>query len=135
MHVKNFTRQLLNTLSRSLPRRLIRRETMLEGLPQGSTAKDLPAALTQQRLQCANETPQQLYQRFQSHPEGLTEQEAEAIRLNVGHNVIENQQATRWWVHLWHCYRNPFNLLLTILALISYATEDLTAALVIGAWC
>ncbi|EEQ08646.1 Magnesium-transporting ATPase, P-type 1 [Yersinia mollaretii ATCC 43969] len=133
MHVKNFTRQLLNVLSRSLPRRLIRRETMLEGLPQASTAKDLPAELTQQRLQCANETPQQLYQRFQSHPEGLTEQEAGAIRLNYGSNLIENQQATPWWVHLWHCYRNPFNLLLTILALISYATEDLTAALVIGA--
>lgn len=63
----------------------------------------------------------------------MTEQEAEAIRLNSGNNEIENQQATRWWVHLWHCYRNPFNLLLTILALISYATEDLTAALVIGA--
>lgn len=133
MHVKNFTRQLLNVLSRSLPRRLIRRETMLESLPQGSAAKDLPAELTQQRLQCANETPQQLYQRFQSHPEGLTEQEAGAIRLSYGSNLIENQQATPWWVHLWHCYRNPFNLLLTILALISYATEDLTAALVIGA--
>lgn len=133
MQVKNFTRQLLNVLSRNLPRRLIRRETMLDGLPQGSATKDLPAALTQQRLQCANETPPQLYLRFQSHPEGLTEQEAAAIRLQNGSNLIENQQATSWWVHLWHCYRNPFNLLLTILALISYATEDLTAALVIGA--
>lgn len=132
MQVKNFTRQLLNILSRNLPRRLIRRETMLDGLSAGSAAH-IPADLTLQRLQCANETPQQLYQRFQSHPEGLTEQEAEAIRLNSGSNLIENQQATPWWVHLWHCYRNPFNLLLTILALISYATEDLTAALVIGA--
>ncbi len=133
MQIKNFTRQLLNVLSRNLPRRLIRRETMLEGVSAGSTAKDIPAELARQRLQCANETPQQLYQRFHSHPEGLTEQEAEAIRQNCGSNLIENQQATPWWVHLWHCYRNPFNLLLTILALISYATEDLTAALVIGA--
>ncbi|CNK44414.1 magnesium-translocating P-type ATPase [Yersinia alsatica] len=133
MQVKNFTRQLLNVLSRNLPRRLIRRETMLEGVSAGSAAKDIPADLTRQRLLCANETPQQLYQRFQSHPEGLTEQEAEAIRLVSGNNLIENQQAVSWWVHLWHCYRNPFNLLLTILALISYATEDLTAALVIGA--
>lgn len=133
MQIKNFTRQLLNVLSRNLPRRLIRRETMLEGVSAGSTAKDIPAELARQRLQCANEMPQQLYQRFHSHPEGLTEQEAEAIRLNSGSNLIENQQATPWWVHLWHCYRNPFNLLLTILALISYATEDLTAAVVIGA--
>lgn len=133
MQIKNFTRQLLNVLSRNLPRRLIRREAMLEGVSAGSTTKDIPAELARQRLQCANEMPQQLYQRFHSHPEGLTEQEAEAIRLNSGSNLIENQQASPWWVHLWHCYRNPFNLLLTILALISYATEDLTAALVIGA--
>lgn len=133
MQVKNFTRQLLNVLSRSLPRRLIRRETMLDGLPQGSVARDLPVALTQQRLQCANETPQQLYQRFHSHSEGLTEHEAEVIRRQSGSNLIDNQQMSNGWVHLWHCYRNPFNLLLTILALISYATEDLTAALVISA--
>jgi Mg2+-importing ATPase len=35
-------------------------------------------------------------------------------------------------VHLWLCYRNPFNLLLTVLGLISYATEDLFAAGVIA---
>jgi Mg2+-importing ATPase len=36
-------------------------------------------------------------------------------------------------VHLWHCYRNPFNLLLTVLATISYLTEDVRATIVIGA--
>jgi Mg2+-importing ATPase len=35
-------------------------------------------------------------------------------------------------VHLWVCYRNPFNILLTILGAISYATEDLFAAGVIA---
>lgn len=133
MQVKNFTRQLLNILSRNLPRRLIRREIILDGLSAGKASKDLSADLTQQRLQCASATSEQLYQRFQSHPEGLTEQEADAIRQHSGSNLIESQQATHWWVHLWHCYRNPFNILLTVLALISYATEDLTAALVIGA--
>ncbi|MGG7668776.1 magnesium-translocating P-type ATPase [Yersinia sp. J1] len=133
MKVKNLARQMLNALSRSLPRRLIRREAMLDGLPQKGVAKELPAELAQQRLHCANETPQQLYDRFSSHPEGLTEPEANAIRQRLGDNTIENQQAVPWWLHLWHCYRNPFNLLLTLLALISYATEDLTAALVIGA--
>jgi Mg2+-importing ATPase len=33
--------------------------------------------------------------------------------------------------HLWHCYKNPFNLLLTLLAVISWLTEDLKAATVI----
>ncbi|EKN3362260.1 magnesium-translocating P-type ATPase [Yersinia ruckeri] len=132
MKVKNLARQMLNALSRNLPRRLIRRETMLDGLPKKDMAKELPAELAQQRLHCANETSQQLYDRFGSHPEGLTETEVNAIRLRCGENTIENQQSAPWWLHLWHCYRNPFNLLLTLLALISYATEDLTAALVIG---
>jgi Mg2+-importing ATPase len=35
-------------------------------------------------------------------------------------------------VHLWTCYRNPFNLLLTVLGIVSYSTEDLFAAGVIA---
>ncbi|PYY66082.1 magnesium-translocating P-type ATPase, partial [Pseudomonas jessenii] len=35
------------------------------------------------------------------------------------------------WTHLWHCYKNPFNLLLTLLAVISWLTEDMKAAIVI----
>jgi len=34
--------------------------------------------------------------------------------------------------HLWHCYANPFNLLLTTLAVVSYLTEDAGATIVIG---
>ena len=37
-----------------------------------------------------------------------------------------------WWRRLWHCYANPFNLLLTLLAAISYATADAKATIVIG---
>ena len=33
---------------------------------------------------------------------------------------------------LWTCYRNPFNLLLTVLGIVSYSTEDLFAAGVIA---
>jgi P-type Mg2+ transporter len=36
------------------------------------------------------------------------------------------------WVHLWQCYRTPFSLLLTVLALVSYLTEDLKATIVIS---
>lgn len=35
-------------------------------------------------------------------------------------------------MHLWTCYRNPFNLLLTVLGIVSYSTEDLFAAGVIA---
>ncbi len=56
----------------------------------------------------------------------------EKIRAVHGDNQIPAQKPSPWWVHLWLCYRNPFNLLLTVLGLISYATEDLFAAGVIA---
>ncbi|AGO53431.1 magnesium-transporting ATPase, p-type 1 [Serratia plymuthica 4Rx13] len=130
MKLKNIPRQLLGLLSRNLPRRLIRRDPLLEGV--SGAAHELPAGMAQQRLECAVADATQLYERFHSHPEGITAHEAEQLRQRFGANVIENQQAESWWRHLWHCYRNPFNLLLTVLGLISYATEDLTGALVIG---
>ena len=37
-----------------------------------------------------------------------------------------------WWLHLWHCYSNSFNLLLTLLSAVSYWTEDTRATVVIG---
>ncbi|MHA7845123.1 magnesium-translocating P-type ATPase [Serratia sp. D1N4] len=130
MKFKNIPRQLLGLFSRSLPRRLVRRDALLASV--SGAAHELPAGLAQQRLECAAASKMQLYERFNSHPEGITDREAETARSQFGANVIENQQAETWWRHLWHCYRNPFNLLLTVLGLISYATEDLTGALVIG---
>jgi len=73
-----------------------------------------------------------LLQQLHSRPDGLTEQEADAIRLEVGPNEVEHEKPLSWWVHLWHCYKNPFNLLLTVLAAVSYATEDMKATIVIG---
>lgn len=45
---------------------------------------------------------------------------------------VAGAEAVAPWVHLWVRYRNPFNILLTILGAISYATEDLFAAGVIA---
>jgi Mg2+-importing ATPase len=49
-------------------------------------------------------------------PDGLTEAEADAIREHSGPNEVEHEKPLTWPVHLWHCYKNPFNLLLTLLA-------------------
>ncbi|MGV8924191.1 MAG: magnesium-translocating P-type ATPase [Ewingella sp.] len=134
---KNFTQRLLNALSRNLPRRLVRRDPMLGDSIQesinGSKMPEVPASIAAHSMQCARATEDSLYLQFGSHPEGLTGEEADAIRERVGPNQTDDQQPAPWWLHLWHCYRNPFNLLLTVLGLVSYATDDLTAALVIGA--
>lgn len=46
--------------------------------------------------------------------------------------MVEHAPPLPWWRHLWHCYRDPFNLLLTALAAVSWATHDLKATVVIG---
>jgi len=116
---KTITQRLLNALSRNLPRRLVRRDPLLgDALQQnvhGGKAQEIPASMANHSLKCARATEDQLYLQFGSHPEGLTGPEVEAIRERVGFNQTDDQQPARWWQHLWNCYRNPINLLLTVL--------------------
>jgi len=125
---KNFTQQLLARLGRHLPRRLVQRDPMATG----KTDAVIPGALAAHCLRIAAMEEPDLWRTFASHPEGLTVAEVETARATHGENQIPAQKPARWWVHLWVCYRNPFNLLLTVLGVISYATEDLFAAGVIA---
>ncbi len=125
---KNFTQQLLARLGRHLPRRLVQRDPMATG----KTDAVIPGALAAHCLRIAAMEEPELWRTFASHPEGLTVAEVETARATHGENQIPAQKPARWWVHLWVCYRNPFNLLLTVLGVISYATEDLFAAGVIA---
>lgn len=123
MLFKNLTRQLFSQLSRHLPRRLIQRDLMPDGKTV-SQATDIPATLSEACLKYARASEEQLYRDFSSHPEGLNAREVEQARQAHGPNLIPTQAPTPWWKHLWSCYRNPFNLLLTLLGIFSYATED-----------
>ncbi|WP_183270881.1 magnesium-translocating P-type ATPase [Buttiauxella sp. A111] len=129
--LKNLTRQLFAQLSRHLPRRLIQRDLMLDDNTVAQ-AQEIPASLSESCLKYAAASDEQLYRDFQSHPEGLNAREVESAIERHGPNQIPAQKASPWWVHLWLCYRNPFNLLLTILGIFSYSTEDLFAAGVIA---
>nr|WP_208642686.1 magnesium-translocating P-type ATPase [Buttiauxella izardii] len=125
------TRQLFAQLGRHLPRRLIQRDLM----PDDNTvahAQEVPASLSESCLKYAQASEEQLYRDFQSHPEGLNAREVENALERHGPNQIPAQKPSPWWVHLWLCYRNPFNILLTILGIVSYSTEDLFAAGVIA---
>ncbi|SCC30489.1 magnesium-translocating P-type ATPase [Kosakonia oryziphila] len=128
--LKNFTRQLFARLNRHLPRRLVQRDP-LPGV-QTISQDDIPASMGEHCLSIAVMEPTLLWQTFTSHPEGLTAQEVAKARETHGENLIPAQKPSPWWVHLWSCYRNPFNLLLTCLGVISYASEDLFASGVIA---
>lgn len=106
---------------------------MLESLWHADVAKDVPADLAQTLLAAARVEPQALLQQLGTQPDGLTDAQAATVRERVGINQVQHEAAQAWPVHLWHCYQNPFNLLLTVLAGISYATHDLKATIVISA--
>ncbi|EZP66477.1 magnesium-translocating P-type ATPase [Pseudomonas sp. RIT357] len=111
--------------------RHFRRLAMLETVTDASVSREVPPTLAQTLVAAANSSTTQLLGTLGSHAEGLNTQEADALRVQHGLNEVEHEQPLPWWVHLWHCYKNPFNLLLTLLAVISWLTEDMKAATVI----
>ncbi|WP_152223226.1 magnesium-translocating P-type ATPase [Pseudomonas sp. SCB32] len=131
MLFKHFSRRLLALFDHGLSRHF-RRHAVLELLRNGSARGSLPPDFVRQ-LACAAELDtESLYRHFQSHPEGLDAASVEALRERVGANLVDQEKPVSPLLHLWWCYRNPFNLLLSLLALVSWLTDDVKAATVIG---
>ena len=106
-----------------------RRQTMpLEN----STARAVPDHLAQQLQSAAREALPAAFARLHSRADGLSDEAAQAILAQTGPNEVEHEKPLAWYQHLWLCYKNPFNLLLTVLAVVSYLTEDVKATIVIG---
>ena len=112
--------------------RHFRRLALLDGLAHSGVSREVPASLTKTLVGAATADTDALLTQLDSHPDGISELQALQIRERVGLNEVQHEKPLPWWVHLWHCYKNPFNLLLTLLAVVSYLTEDLKAATVIG---
>ena len=93
---------------------------------------EVPPSLAQHLLRAATTELPDLFVELHSRNDGLSSSEADAIRERVGPNEVEHEKPLSWQAHLWQCYKNPFNLLLTVLAAVSYATEDMKATIVIG---
>ena len=53
------------------------------------------------------------------------------LRERYGPNEVEHEGFVRWWRHLWLSYNNPFNLLLTLLAVVLVLIKDIQGAVVI----
>ncbi|MGD9787257.1 MAG: magnesium-translocating P-type ATPase [Sulfuricellaceae bacterium] len=112
--------------------RHFRRLALLETLAQTGVSREVPPSLAADLLAAATSNADALLARLETHAEGLTEAQAEAVRDRVGLNEVEHEKPLRWWQHLWLSYRNPFSILLTLLAAVSYFTDDMKAAIVIS---
>ncbi|MBS0293005.1 MAG: magnesium-translocating P-type ATPase [Proteobacteria bacterium] len=116
-------------------RRMVRhfsRLALLETLTRTGVSRELPVAQSKALTAAANAEAQALLKQLGSSEAGLSEEQADAVRERVGPNEVEQEKPLPWWMQLWHCFRNPFNLLLTLLATISVLTHDLKGALVIS---
>jgi P-type Mg2+ transporter len=66
----------------------------------------------------------EIFLRLKTSPSGLTEEEV-AERLEVfGPNEVAQEAKHTWLRRLWTATRNPLVILLTVLATLSYATDD-----------
>jgi Mg2+-importing ATPase len=68
-----------------------------------------------------------------SNRNGLTDDEVAARRQQFGRNEVAHEKPPTWYAELGRAFANPFNFLLTTLAIVSGVTGDNEAMTVIGA--
>jgi Mg2+-importing ATPase len=108
------------------------RHPMVETLAARGPAKAIPEHLVRDLMLVSREDALTALRRLRSHADGLTAAESAARLARHGPNEVMHERPLPGWLHLWHCYNNPFNLLLTALAVVAYLTEDAKATIVIG---
>ena len=111
------------------------RRPLLETLAAAQADKPAglaPAGFGQDLLATALSEPAQALARLNSRPDGLDAAEAVRRLARDGPNEVQNEAPLPGWLRLWRCYLNPFNLLLTALALLSFLSADSKATVVIA---
>ena len=88
--------------------------------------------LSRTMLRAAMDDVPALLTRLDAHADGLAHAQAARRLAQVGPNEVAHEMPAPWWLHLWRCYSNPFNLLLTVLASVSFMTDDDKGTVVIG---
>ncbi len=109
------------------------RHPLVDALGGHGPLAPAPEELARTLLLAAHDGPEAAIARLDSHGDGLSTREAAARLARAGPNEVEHEKPMPWWTHLWHCYKDPFNLLLTVLAVVSYLSADAKATTVIGA--
>ncbi len=86
----------------------------------------------QELLNAARDEPAQALARLKSRADGLDIAEAAQRLVRDGPNEVQHDAPLPGWLRLWRCYLNPFNLLLSALALLSFLSADAKATVVIA---
>ena len=129
---KLLTQGFSTFLRRRRAKKHFERHPLLGSLTSAPVGGPEPAALGQDLLAAAREEPAEALARLQSQADGLDAAEATRRLARDGPNEVQHEPPLPGWLRLWRCYLNPFNLLLTALALLSFLSGDSKATVVIS---
>ncbi len=73
----------------------------------------------------AGKTSEEVFQMFTTAPAGLSEAEAEERLAKYGPNEVAAEKHQGWLHRIYVATRNPLVILLTVLAILSFATDDI----------
>ncbi len=104
---------------------------ILDVPPPAAAGREMPKSMAEDLKSASVSGVDEMLHRLDSRRTGLSESRALELLHEFGPNQIENEKAPPWPWHLWLSYRNPFNVLLTLLALISFITGDHEATIII----
>ncbi|XZT16391.1 magnesium-translocating P-type ATPase [Acinetobacter baumannii] len=130
--MKFWQRLFTSFLQRFHLMRFFGRNRSFKELHQSSYAQEISKNLSKRLLNASRAQTNDLLKQFDTHLTGLTEEQAYTQQMTVGLNEVTHEKPLTWWQHLWYCYRNPFNILLSLLALIAFFTDDLTGSTIIS---
>lgn len=97
----------------------------------GIVKHDAPVTITKALLDFAYGNEEDIFSKLDANLNGLTESQVSAKHIQYGFNQIGAQEKLTWYKHLWLCYKNPFNLLLTVLDLFYLITNDIRGIIVL----
>src|SRR5689334_17666819 len=80
--------------------------------------------------EASSKPAEQVFQVLNTAPAGLTEAEAAERIQKYGPNEVAYEKKHSWWHRLYTASRNPLVILLTVLAILSFATGDVRAGTV-----
>jgi len=89
--------------------------------------------VTTRLREAASASLEEVLRSQQSGPGGLTKEAVAAGLDQHGPNQVAHERPPAWYVQLWHGFANAFSALLTLLAIVSWVTDDHESALIIGA--
>lgn len=101
-------------------------------LQQSNYSHEIGTKISKKLIDYSLKDLRQLYIQLNTQPEGLSLEEAQQRLLKYGSNSIDYEKPPKWWLHLWFCFKNPFNILLTVLALVALLTGDTEGTTIIS---